>query len=404
MTALAVSDNNEHFATGGRNGSVIIWSGAEHHQTALAELQPPDVDDPITSLIFSKDGDFLAAVHNSSISIWHTNDHYLVTSIKCPFKIHACHWGLGTVPGHINISALGATEDGAVSISTTTGHILPPWKLLIDTLDTPHSLLPSTIVTLGSLGHNYDRNSILEWSSSGRFVAAQTTEVGTKLWERFLVDSNSFGYKPYLLVIPDKSPQPRSQCMTFTANEELLIVGFDGWAVLWDISALPSSIMCPFRVLSLQPAWPSELGSFTLSMSPRSSLLIAAFSEYKAKNEDSSKTALAVLQQTQDSQRSHSNSQTQDFMPHFFLCGSHSRSVWCVSACERYLAFASDEDTVFVVSVSDGSLLWTFECCDPVHIAFTSSGILIVVQEHGKVFSYYWPKYVRDSVSDKYDS
>ena len=276
VTALAVSDNGDHFATVDENGAVIIWSGAELHQTALAELQNPDAVGRITSLIFSKAGNFLAAVHTSFITIWHTNDHYLVTSIKCPFNIHACHWGSGTVPGYVDISALGATEDGAVFVSTTTGHILLQWNLQGDTLGIPNSHLCSTIVTLGSMGQRHDQDSILEWSSRGRFVATKATEGCTKLWDRCLVGSGGCGYEPYLLVIPNKSLQPHPRCMTFTANEELLIVGFDDWVVMWDISALPSSITHPFRVLSLRPDWPSDLGSFTLSGMSLSSLPIAA--------------------------------------------------------------------------------------------------------------------------------
>ena len=404
VTALAVSDNSDHFATGDKIGTFIIWSGAELYQTALAQLQNPFVVGPIKSLIFSKAGDFLAAIHFSSISIWHTNDHYLVTSIEFPFNIHACHWGLGTVSGYIDIFALGATRDGAVSVSTTTGRVLPPLNLPGDALGKPISLLHSTTVALGSTGQKYDKNLILEWSSSGRFVAAQLAEGGTKLWERCLVNSGGFGYKPYLLVIPDTSPQPRPRCMTFNANEELLIEGFDGWAVLWDISAPSSFIMHPFRVLSLQPDWPFEHQLLTLSMSPQSSLLIAAFSLHEKGNNDSIKIALAVLRQTQDPQWSHSSCQVQDFMQHFFLCGSGWGSMWCLSPCERYLAFASDERTVSVVSVFDGSLMWTFKCYRPTRIASTSTGILIIAESYGRVFSYYWPKYVRDSVSDRYDS
>ena len=78
--------------------------------------------------------------------------------------------------------------------------------------------------------------------------------------------------------------------------------------------------------------------------------------------------------------------------------------MWCVSPCEQYLAFANDEDTVSVVSSFNGSLMWTFKCYKPMLITFTSSGILILVQENGKVSSYYWPKYIRDSVSDRYNS
>ena len=396
VIALAVSHNGDNFATGSDDGTVIIWSGAELHQTALAELQNPDAG-CIKSLIFSKAGDFLAAIHISSISIWYTNTHYLVRSINCPFEIRACHWGLG-IPGYIDISALGATKDGTVSVSTTTGCMLPPLNLQGDALGTPNSLLHSTTYALGSLGHKYDQHSILELSSSGRFVAAQTTEFGTKLWERYLFGSNGFGYKLHLLIIPDEFPQLRPLCMTFTANEELLIVGFNGWVVLWDISALPLSIMHPFRVLSLQPDWPSDLGSFTLSRwSPHSTFLIAAFWKDHGsgtRNSRNINTALAVLQHTQDYGRSHSSCQGQDFMQHIFLC-SYEPRVWCVSPCEQYLAFASDEDTVSVVSSFDGSLIWTFKCYQPLHIAFTSSGILILVDEYGEVSSYYWPMYVR---------
>ncbi|KAI0686835.1 hypothetical protein C8T65DRAFT_676687, partial [Cerioporus squamosus] len=126
---MAASLDSRYVATGGRDGTVVIWSGTSRSQTSLVEIQCQcPIADPgncqIMSLAFFGTGEYLAGRQRSTLFIWRVTDGSFVHSIKVPSEVHGTMWEDSS--NYVTLSALEVASDGLVGLSITTAHVVQP--------------------------------------------------------------------------------------------------------------------------------------------------------------------------------------------------------------------------------------------------------------------------------------
>ena len=126
LTAVACSIDGSVIATGSRSGELRLWSTAT--RTLLATIDAGDsTRGPIR---FSRDGRLVAAIADTSIGVWRTDDWSLVTRVGDSLSITAFDWA---DDGATLVSAALGDSGRLVTWDATSGarrgtHALATWR------------------------------------------------------------------------------------------------------------------------------------------------------------------------------------------------------------------------------------------------------------------------------------
>ncbi len=375
MTAAAASTDGRYVATGAADGTVVIWSATTFLETSLVEFQPSGgYYEPISSLSFSDTGNFLAATQGSDVHIWRISDNSPITSVRGPGSrgqdaLFSCAWRRDSLE-HVSLSVFGYTN----YLWFTKAKVHSSWTYVHDA-HYPASFTPPL--------YSYSGMIFIVQSSTGRFVAEGFHTVclikhmtasggGYYNWPRCRLTykhSDEFDVDP--------------TCANFAGDDRFVICFSDGTIRWWDIvpsnfTTWPSDLptVQPCGVLTLYPT------ATNLSASPLGSFLLA-WSSY-------GDTTVTLLGRGLDD----------SVTPHTFLRGHTGRvNAACVSGCERYVATASEDTTVRLWSVRDGSLFRMFVNHDApaTHVVLSPDGrILASGDRDGIVCLHVLSQFLRD--------
>ena len=419
VAAIAVSPDSRYIATSGKDGTVFIWSGVPSLvPTIPAEMQCPEDNFTIMSLHFSESGDVLAAcTEQSHVYIWHVSNGHLMTSFELPSQLRCCYQSSNNTTQCLELRMIvvgrkrmtARLEDWSFfSITTARIRIRAP-QLPADNSIHPVSLESSPDIPLGDPGGYYGSGGIIVSSSSGNFIAVESPWSGVwNLWRR-MSDSESahFGYRLQQLTYadhPELELAYHTPCSVVFAGDELLIAGFrNGNIVWWDITSYPLHTTEPCGILALE-TYPDDPWKLELTMSPSSSLLVVVMHSGEDDSdelEDGPIPTIAVLRRkpAETDRCCPGDTPSDGFSLHVSLCG-HTGQVnsVCISPCEQYVASASNDRTVRLWNIADGSLVWRFEDhnAEVRHVAFTPDGRnLVSAAEDGRVCMHALSMFVR---------
>ena len=349
-------------------------------ESRLAELQCLDSEAHITSLHFSLNGEFLAAIQDSNVLIWRTSDYRMI-GISNPgssWRLLSCAWEANNCSDKFSVTALGISKTyNCVSIFTITAPIQTPEDLPEDvSIPTPF-LHPQTIfLGILSCSHLPKISSEVARSPCGRFVWAASCRIcrACNVWDREAGPApGAYGlhritYDDYL------GSNEVPNCATLMNND--LLVGFNKGSILcWDVSSLPLSAAKPSAIVTLAPPLcPERFREINMCSSPQASFLLVSNKAFM------NGPPAAVLRRT-------NSLITQDqpdssFALHFFL-GSFVQVVFAasVSPYGRYIATAYEfSKQVHLWSTRDGSLVCTFRehASEVVQIAFSADETTLI--------------------------
>ncbi len=370
---MAASPDGRYFATGADDGTVIVWSGKTAPERTLVETQCPEASEPVLSLHFSDNSELLADIRDSKLLIWRVVDCVEVTSIEANGQWCSCVWTRQSRDG-LTLSVV----DTFVGV-TYTVHVLPSGKV---TISNSVPLWPDHIPALHDeifLGYSDLR---ITKSSSGLWVAQwDMVAPGCHIW---LMADSTPAHGTYHLDFGH--PHLSATCASFIGNTQL-VVGFqDGSIRWWDISSSPLTTREPCGVLLLFHRGPAVVG---LSMSRLGSFLVARSSEDNG--------GVAVLRRTKT--RTAQGRLADGFSLHVVLHRRTKVTAACISPCERYVATASWDCTIWLWSTRDGECLWTFRDghSPTTHLLFSLDGrFLASGDEEGRVRIRLLAMFVRD--------
>ncbi|RPD70186.1 WD40 repeat-like protein [Lentinus tigrinus ALCF2SS1-7] len=425
VMTIAASPDGRYFATGARDGTIIIWSTIAYPQKSLLEITSSFRG--ISALAFSDTGDFLAAIHTDKhdvLTVWRVVDGSQLISTEDikQTNIQSCVWrrdGLDCI--YLSALAVSSCPDEVSesplvqllfpSVYDTGNLITLPLKPALAvssfsrkvTEPLPVQLLFTSVYDTGKIAslhipysayvesngfENLHRNEMFTvLSSDGRLATVvpveRCSELGCRVWHT--ADPTAM----YRLTIPfDTTPSSA----TFVGDT--LVIGFkDGTIQWWDLSSFPlATTGPPGGTLTVRD---NGQGVLALSASPAGSFLAAWGSEeYIWSREEYiwSPTSVTLF-------RKH----CADFLPHVSLQGHTSRvNAACFSPCERYIATSSYDSTVRLWSVMDGSLIWRFtDHSDEVgHVVFSGDGSTLASADYeGQVCVYPVSLFVGSDVS-----
>ncbi|RPD68180.1 WD40 repeat-like protein [Lentinus tigrinus ALCF2SS1-7] len=425
VMTIAASPDGRYFATGARDGTIIIWSTIAYPQKSLLKITSSFRG--ISALAFSDTGDFLAAIHTDKhdvLTVWRVVDGSQLISTEDikQTNIQSCVWrrdGLDCI--YLSALAVSSCPDEVSesplvqllfpSVYDTGNLITLPLKPALAvssfsrkvTEPLPVQLLFTSVYDTGKIAslhipysayvesngfENLHRNEMFTvLSSDGRLATVvpveRCSELGCRVWHT--ADPTAM----YRLTIPfDTTPSSA----TFVGDT--LVIGFkDGTIQWWDLSSFPlATTGPPGGTLTVRD---NGQGVLALSASPAGSFLAAWGSEeYIWSREEYiwSPTSVTLF-------RKH----CADFLPHVSLQGHTSRvNAACFSPCERYIATSSYDSTVRLWSVMDGSLIWRFtDHSDEVgHVVFSGDGSTLASADYeGQVCVYPVSLFVGSDVS-----
>ncbi|RPD56758.1 WD40 repeat-like protein [Lentinus tigrinus ALCF2SS1-7] len=377
VMAIAASPDGRYFATGARDGTIIIWSTIAYPQKSLIEISSSF--GRMSTLAFSDTGDFLAAIHTDDhdvLTVWRVVDGSQLISTEDIKQTHiqSCVWWRDDLDC-VYLSALAFS-----SFSHKVSEPLPVQLLFTSVYDTGN--LITSLILLKSAFFAESNSSMYPhgtkvyavMSSNGSLAAVVPRKVHSKLGCRVwhTADLTTL-YR--LTISSDVAPSSA----TFVGDT--LVIGFeDGTIQWWDLSSFPlATTGPPGGTLTVRD---NRKGVSALSASPAGSFL-AAWSYYHH--------SVILL-------RRHCG----DFFPHISLQG-HTNQVnaACFSPCERYIATASNDATVHLWSVTDGSLIWRFtdHSAEVRHVVFSGDGsTLASADEEGRVCLHPVSRFVRSDM------
>ncbi|RPD63589.1 WD40 repeat-like protein [Lentinus tigrinus ALCF2SS1-6] len=350
VTAIAASPDGRHFATGAYDGTIIIWSTIAYPQKILIEISSSFRG--ISALAFSDTGDFLAAIHTTDehdvLTVWRVVDGSQLISTEDikQTRIRSCLWWRDDLDC-IHLSALAVpscpdevSEPLPVQLLFTSIH--DTWNLTTSLMPLKSAILAESYELYPSDGQVY---AVL--SSDGRLAAvALDGYSGLGCWVWHTADPTAM----HRLTITSYGT-PSSA--TFVGDT--LVIGFkDGTIRWWDLSSFPMATTGPRGTLTVRD---NGQGVLALSVSSAGSFLAAW---------NYSNTSVTLVRRY-----------CGDFFPHISLQG---HTDWvnaaCFSPCERYIATASNDATVRLWSVMDGSLIWRFtdHSHEVMHVVFSGDG------------------------------
>ncbi|RDX40400.1 WD40 repeat-like protein [Lentinus brumalis] len=400
----AASPDGRYIATSAEDDTIIIWSGMPFSQTVLVEIQCPELRiNPLASytghiraFAFSDTGEFLAATNDIDLLIYRVADGSLVTSIQVGGPALSYAWRSDGLD-HVILSILGYTGNEPTFVQ------LPG--------DPVHSA--SSPVAFPSLEVFLDGSesvSFLQLSPSGRTVARMQYSEPVTMYTIWRMVDSALAYEvhnwTYRCTEPDVEP---SSCASLVGDDQLVVGFSDGTLHWWDISVFPLATTEPHGTLTLHPggSYPDSAEVTCLSVSPHHSFLLVAYSDHISSHtvsysdHISSHTVWVLRRDGNLGLGTQSGLRDVKLSLHVSLQG-HTRRIAaaCFSPCERYVATSSEDDTVRLWSVGDGSLVCTFVDHDitVVHLVFSPDGKTLVSADMvGRVCVHALSMFVRDA-------
>ncbi len=269
VAAMTVSPDSRYIATGAADGSIIIWSGIASPQTVIVEIQCPAAIQCVTSLSFSDNSDFLAATGGSYVLVWRVSDGSRIFSFEGrPEKVF-CTWGRDNL-NHATLSVLGLTYDGSMSVSIARAQDHSLCELVRGTTLGLSFSPPELLV----LGKKTPRDFLVQ-SPDCKIVVTVDSQ-GCDLWR---MAPSAPTYERHRLMCGPIMSSGEHSCVSYTADDQLVVGFSDGTIYWWDIFRCSSATGELRGVLTLNPGRGPASTVWSLSVSPLRSFLLVCLGD-----------------------------------------------------------------------------------------------------------------------------